>query len=139
MLSAQAESIILSALPTESMILLALFGHVIMLTAAATKKTTIGDTEGRRLTTLVNSASTAPPIGRPPKGPSFATLPTLPTDCQWGIDATMPYGGCILIPLWLVISHWLLVVGCWSLVVGCWSLVVGRWLLVVGHWSLVVG
>ncbi len=66
-----AVSIILSAPPTASMILLALFGHVIMLTAAATKKTTIGDTEGRRLTTLVNSASTAALIGLPPKGAKF--------------------------------------------------------------------
>jgi hypothetical protein len=66
-----AESIILSAPPAESMILSAIFGHVIMLTAAAMKKTTIGNTDDCRLTTLVNSASTAPPIGLPPKGAKF--------------------------------------------------------------------
>ncbi len=46
----------------------------IMLTAAqqgATKKTTISDTDDCWLTTLVNSASTAPPIGLPPKGAEF--------------------------------------------------------------------
>jgi hypothetical protein len=52
-----------------------------MLTAArwgATKKTTIGDYDDCQFTTIVNSASTAVPIGLPPKWPSFATLPT---DC----------------------------------------------------------
>ena len=46
----------------------------IMLTAAwrgATKKTTIDDTDNCQLTTLVNSASTTPPIGLPPKGAKF--------------------------------------------------------------------
>jgi hypothetical protein len=52
-----------------------------MLTAArqgATKKTTISDTDDRRLMTLVNSASMAPPIGLLSKMAKFATLPT---DC----------------------------------------------------------
>ena len=40
-----AECIILSALPAESMILSVLFGCVITLTVAATKTTTIGDTD----------------------------------------------------------------------------------------------
>ncbi len=66
-----AESIILSAPTAESMILSVLFGSVIMLTAAATKKTTISDTDDHQLTTLVNSASTAPLIGLPPKGAKF--------------------------------------------------------------------
>jgi hypothetical protein len=66
-----AESIILSALPTESMILSVLLGRVITLTVAATKKTAIGDTDGYGLTTLVNSASTALPIGLPSKGAKF--------------------------------------------------------------------
>ncbi len=60
-----AERIILPASPAESMILSALFGRVIMLTALATKKTTIGNTDNHQLTTLFNSASTAPPIGLP--------------------------------------------------------------------------
>jgi hypothetical protein len=66
-----AESIILSTPTAESMILLVLFGSVILLTAAATKKTTIGDTDDHQLTTLVNSASTAPLIGLPSKGAEF--------------------------------------------------------------------
>jgi hypothetical protein len=70
-LSNGAESIILSGPPAESMILSVLFGHVIMLIAVATKKTTIGNTDDHRLTTLVNSASTAPPISLPPKGAKF--------------------------------------------------------------------
>jgi hypothetical protein len=40
-----AESIILSVLPAESMILSVLFGWVITLTAGATKKSTIGNTD----------------------------------------------------------------------------------------------
>jgi hypothetical protein len=35
------------------------------------KKTTIGDHQYRRLTTLVNSTSTAPPISLLPKGAEF--------------------------------------------------------------------
>jgi hypothetical protein len=45
-----------------------------MLTVArqgATKKTTISNTDDCRLTTLVNSASTALPIGLPPKMAEF--------------------------------------------------------------------
>ncbi len=73
-LSNSAESIILSVPLAESMILSALFGCVITLTAVrrgATKKTTIGNTDNRRLTTLIHSASTAPPISLPPKGAKF--------------------------------------------------------------------
>jgi hypothetical protein len=56
------------------MILSALLDCVITLTAAqqgATQKTTIGNTDNRRLTTLVNSTSMAPPIGLQPKGAEF--------------------------------------------------------------------
>ncbi len=70
-LSTGADSITLSAPPAESMILSVLFGHVIMLIAAATKKTTISNTDDCQLKTLVNSASTAPPTGLPPKGAEF--------------------------------------------------------------------
>jgi hypothetical protein len=54
--NAESESIILSVAPSENMImiLLALFDCVIMLTAVATKKTTVGNTNECRLTTLVN-------------------------------------------------------------------------------------
>jgi hypothetical protein len=50
-------------------ILSALFGRVITLTATATKK--IGNTDNCRLTTLVNSASMAVLIGLLPKGAKF--------------------------------------------------------------------
>ncbi len=70
-LSALAESIILSVHHAESMILSAQFGCDITLTMAAAKKTTIGDTDNCQLMTLVNSASTAPPIGLPPKRAKF--------------------------------------------------------------------
>jgi hypothetical protein len=66
-LSTGAESIILSALPTESMILSVLFGFV----TAAAKKKTIGNTDDCRLTTLASSASMAPQIGLPLKGGKF--------------------------------------------------------------------
>ncbi len=69
-----AESMMLSAPPDESMILSALFGRVISyyrLTAAATKIKTIGDYGDCRFTTIVNSASTAAPIGLPLKMAEF--------------------------------------------------------------------
>jgi hypothetical protein len=47
-----------------------LLPHV-MVTAGGYKKKTIGNTDDHRLTTLVNSASTAPPIGLLPKGTEF--------------------------------------------------------------------
>jgi hypothetical protein len=61
------------------MILSAPIDHVITLSTitleaarwGATKKTAIGNTDNRRLTNLVNSGSTAPPIGLPPKGAKF--------------------------------------------------------------------
>jgi hypothetical protein len=43
-----------------------MFGCVIMLTAAATKKTTISNTDNCQLMILVNSTSTAVLIGLPP-------------------------------------------------------------------------
>jgi hypothetical protein len=70
-LSANAESIILSAPPAECLMLSVLFGLVIMLTAAATQKTTNCNTDDCQLTTLVNSASTVPPIGLLSKGAGF--------------------------------------------------------------------
>jgi hypothetical protein len=47
-----------------------------------TKTKPIGDDDDCRFTIIVNSASTAAPIGLPPK-----------------INAAVPYCGCILIPL----------------------------------------
>jgi hypothetical protein len=40
-------------------------------TAGAMKKTTIGITDDRGLTTIINSASTVEPIGLPPKMAEF--------------------------------------------------------------------
>jgi hypothetical protein len=116
-----AESIILSAPPTESMILSVLFGRVIMLTAAATKKTTIGNTEGCQLTTLVNSASTAAPIGLTPNGAEFCHTSNR---LLVGRQCPVPYRGCILIPLRLVVGRWSLVIGHW--LVG-WSTIRVLW------------
>ncbi len=45
--------------------------YIFMLIAAATKKTTIGDTDDCWFTTIVNSVSTAAPIGLPPKMAKF--------------------------------------------------------------------
>jgi hypothetical protein len=56
----------------KSVILSVPFGCVIMLTVAATKRTTI--TDDHQLTDLVNSASTALPIGLPPKGAKFCHI-----------------------------------------------------------------
>ncbi len=82
-LSAGAESIIPSAPLAESMILSALFGCVFMLTAAATKKIKIDNTDNHQLTNLVNSTSTVLPIGLPPKGAKFChTSNILLVGCQ---------------------------------------------------------
>jgi hypothetical protein len=75
MLSACAESMIVSEPPAASMILSAPFDSEITLlscygnsgAAGGKKKTTIGDTDDCQLTTLVTSASTAPPISLLPK------------------------------------------------------------------------
>jgi hypothetical protein len=39
---------------------------------------------------------------------TLSRLATLPTYCQWGVDAAVPYCGCILIPLWLFVGRWLI-------------------------------
>ncbi len=75
-LSTGAESIILAAPPAGSMILQVLLGCVVMLTAVATKNTTIGNTDDHQLTTLFNCASTAQPTGLPPKGAKFCHTST---------------------------------------------------------------
>jgi hypothetical protein len=46
-----------------------------MLTAAATKTKPIGDDDDRRFTIIVNSTSTAAPIGLPPKMAEFCHTP----------------------------------------------------------------
>jgi hypothetical protein len=79
MLSACAESMIVSVPPAECMILSALFDRVITLitrygnsgAGGGNKTTTIRNTDNHRLTTLVNSASMAAPIGLPPKMAEF--------------------------------------------------------------------
>jgi hypothetical protein len=79
MLSACAESMIISMLPTKSMILSAPYDRVIRYYHANStwrggwqqQKTTIGNTDNCQQTTLVNSASTALPIFLPPKMAKF--------------------------------------------------------------------
>jgi hypothetical protein len=60
------------------------------------KKKTIGKTDNHVYTTLVNSASTALPIGLPPKGAKFCHTSNI---LLVGIDAAVPYRRYILIPL----------------------------------------
>jgi hypothetical protein len=90
-------------------------------TAAATKKT-IGNRQYSQITTLVNSASTALPIGLPPKGAKF---------CQTS-NILLVRRRCRCALLWLyfnssaaghLVAGWLLV--------HCWSVV--DWLS-VSHW-----
>ncbi len=80
--SAWAESIILSASYSQGALRLSLtmrvYGTLTLrvsysqqLTEAAMKKTTISNCQYCWLTSLVNSTSTAPPIGLPPKGAKF--------------------------------------------------------------------
>jgi hypothetical protein len=57
------------------MMLSALFGGVIVIPAAPTKKITISNTDDCQLPNLVNSAAS--------------------TYCWWGVDAAVHYGGCI--------------------------------------------
>jgi hypothetical protein len=78
MLSACTESMIVSAPPTASSSsqhsLIVILCYTITLTAVqwgAMKKITIGNTDNCRLKTLVNSVSTVPPIGLPPKMAKF--------------------------------------------------------------------
>ena len=63
------------------------------LTAAATKTKPIGDDDNRRFTIILNSASTAAPIGLLPKMAEFCHTPNRL------FNAAVPYCGCILIPL----------------------------------------
>ncbi len=110
-LSAGAENMIVSALPTESMILSAPFGRVTTVSAASVKKTTISNTDDCQLTTFVNSASMAPPIGLPPKGGKFChTLNILLVGCRrgralWRLFLNSPAVS------WLIGRS---LVGCWS-------------------------
>ncbi len=124
------------------------------LSAAATKKTTIGNSQYPRLMSLVNSASTAQPIGLPLKGAKFCHTSNIllvgGQRCH-ALSRLFFYSSAVgrlsIVGRWsLVAGCWLLVVGHWSLVIcrrslvlGCWSLVIGCQLLVVGRWSSVVG
>jgi hypothetical protein len=53
------------------MILSALVWSCYYANSGSKEKTTIGNADDPQSTTLVNSASTAPPIGLPPKGAEF--------------------------------------------------------------------
>ena len=72
---------------------------ITMLTAAATKTKPIGDDDDRRFTIIVKRRRRSVCRRR---WPSFATLPT---DCYWGVNASVPYCGCILIPLLPVVGR----------------------------------
>jgi hypothetical protein len=111
MLSACDESMIVSVLPAKSMILSVLFDCVTYSTntqtvvrRGATKKTTISNTDNCQLTTWVNSASTAPPIGLPPKGAE--SCHTSNRLLVWGFDAAVPYRRCNSIPCGQLVVCW---------------------------------
>jgi hypothetical protein len=76
-----------------------------MLTPAATKTKPIDNYDNRQFTTIVNSASTAAPIGLPKKMAEFCHTSNR---LLVGHNATVHYGGCILILLRSV--------GCWLFV-----------------------
>jgi hypothetical protein len=95
-----------------------------MLTAAATKTKPIGDGDNRQFTIIINSASTAAPIGLPPKMAEFCHASNrllLVRQCRRA-----------LLRLYFNSSA----TGRRS-VIG--SVVGGRWLVVGGRWSVVGG
>ncbi len=97
------------------------------LTAAATKTKPIGDDDDRRFMIIVNSASTAVPIGLPPKMTEFchtSNRSLLVRQCRRA-----------LLRLYFSSSA----TGQQSVVGGRWSVVGGRWSVVGGRWSVVGG
>ncbi len=124
-LSASTDIIILSASPPESMILSALFGRVITPTAAATKTTTNGNTDDRQFMTIVNSASTAALIGLPPKMAKFChTSNRLLVGCQRCCALLRLYFNSSAVGRSLVVGH-LLLVGWWVQNENCYSVTFG--------------
>jgi hypothetical protein len=91
------------------------------LTAAATKTKPIGDDDDCRFTIIVNSASTAAPIGLPPKMAEF---------CHTSIRSLLVRQcRCALLRLYFNSSA----TGRRSVVGGRWSVVGGRWSVVGGR------
>ncbi len=104
------------------------FSYYATLTAVATKTKPIGNYDDCQFTIILNSTSTAAPIGLPPKMAKFCHTSNRLLVGRWHRRA--------LLQLYFnssAVSRWSLVIGCWSLVVGRWSLIVGRWSLGVGH------
>jgi hypothetical protein len=58
-------------IPSKRRLIVLLCQHVNSGAAGGNKKITISNTDNFQITTLVNSASTAPLIGLPPKGAKF--------------------------------------------------------------------
>jgi hypothetical protein len=81
------------------------------------EKITIGDTDDRRFTTIVNSASTALLIGLPPKGAKFRHTSNR---LLVGHQSAVPSHGCILVPLRSVVGR-LLAGGSTVRVPGLWE------------------
>jgi hypothetical protein len=109
-----------------------LYCYYATLTAAATKTKPIGDDDDCRFMIIVNSASTAAPIGLPPKMAKF---------CHTSNRSLLVHQ-CRSALLWLYFNSsatgwWLVVGGRWSVVGGRWSVVGGRWSVVIGQWSVV--
>ncbi len=91
------------------------------LTAAATKTKPIGNYDDRQFTIIVNSASTAAPIGLPPKMAKF---------CHTSNRSLLVCQCCrALLRLYFNSSA----TGWWSVVGGRWSVVGGRWSVVGGR------
>jgi hypothetical protein len=95
------------------------------LTATATKTKPIGNDDDRQFTIIVNSASTAAPIGLPPKMAKFCHT----------LNRSLLVRQCrrALLRLYFNSSA----TGQWSVVGGWWSVVGGRWSVVGGWWSVV--
>jgi hypothetical protein len=83
-----------------------LFGRVV---SVAAKKKTISNTDDRKLTTLVNSTSTALPIGLPPKGDKFCHTLNILLVGRWCCHALWRLYFNSSVVSWLVVGHWLLV------------------------------
>jgi hypothetical protein len=121
MLSACAESMIVSAPPADCMILSGPFDCVLMLThkqgaVGGNKKTTISDTDNCQLTIIINSALMAALIGLPPKMAQFCHTSNrllVGRQCHCAIwqlyliplrSVVWLFVGCLLVSRWSTIS-----------------------------------
>jgi hypothetical protein len=123
-------------------------GYYATLTAAATKTNPIGDDDNRQFTIIVNSTSTAAPIGLPPKTAKFchtSNRSLLVRQCRRALlrlyfNSSATGWRSVIGGRWSVVGgRWLVVGGRWSVVGGRWLVVGGRWSVVGGRWSVVGG